>query len=197
MEALVISWQSTPEGWTAWVVCAVEEGQVVTNVLHCGVAAEATAHAADVKGLLGRTAYVWGAVRAGLTRRGWHLRVVVDGRTVADGSEAVLMVSAAIGSSVGGGTQIVPGESDDGKVDVVIAHGTSVRARVGFALDLRRGRHTEREDVSVTQGRQVSVEAVTGRDAFAVNADGEVAEGRLRSRRWTLREQAWRLRTPE
>lgn len=33
MEALVISWQSTPEGWAAWVVCAVEEGQVVTLLL--------------------------------------------------------------------------------------------------------------------------------------------------------------------
>lgn len=30
VEALVISWQSTPDGWAAWVVCAVEEDQVVT-----------------------------------------------------------------------------------------------------------------------------------------------------------------------
>lgn len=30
VEALVISWQSNPEGWVAWVVCAVEEDQVVT-----------------------------------------------------------------------------------------------------------------------------------------------------------------------
>lgn len=30
VEALVVSWQSTPDGWVAWVVCAVEEDQVVT-----------------------------------------------------------------------------------------------------------------------------------------------------------------------
>ncbi|WP_367181627.1 zinc-ribbon domain-containing protein [uncultured Serinicoccus sp.] len=30
VEALVISWQNTHEGWAAWVVCAVEEDQVVT-----------------------------------------------------------------------------------------------------------------------------------------------------------------------
>lgn len=175
-----------------------EEGRVVTNVVHCGVAAEATAHAADVKGVLGRAAYAWGAVRAGLTRQGWHLRVVVDGHPVADGSERLLMVSAAVGSSVGGGNEIAPAaHGGDGKVDVVIAHGTSMWARVGFALDLRRGRHTERDDVTVTQGRVVQVEAVTSRDAFAVNTDGDVTEGRLRSRRWALREEAWRLRVPE
>ena len=33
VEALVISWQSTPDGWAAWVVCAVEEDQVVTVLL--------------------------------------------------------------------------------------------------------------------------------------------------------------------
>ncbi|QFG68476.1 diacylglycerol/lipid kinase family protein [Ornithinimicrobium pratense] len=172
-------------------------GRVVTNVVHCGVAAEATAHAADVKGVLGRTAYTWGAVRAGLTRQGWHLRVVVDGRTVADGTERLLMVSAAVGSSVGGGHEIAPNaDAGDGQVDVVIAHGTSARARVGFALDLRRGRHIERQDVTVTQGREVLVKAVTSRDAFAVNTDGDVEKDRLRSRRWQLRADAWRLRAP-
>lgn len=175
-----------------------DEGQVVTNVVHCGVAAEATAHAADVKGVLGRAAYVWGAFRAGLTRTGWHLRVAVDGRTVSDGSQRLLMVSAAVGPSVGGGTRIAPGaEGDDGQVDVVIAHGTSVRARVGFALDLRRGRHTGRQDVTVTRGREVSVEAVGPRDGFAVNADGDIVAERSLRRRWSLREKAWRLRVPE
>lgn len=175
-----------------------EDGQVVTNVVHCGVAAAATVRAADVKGVLGRTAYIWGAVRSGLTRQGWHLRVVVDGRTVADGAERLLMVSAAVGSSVGGGTEIAPDASGgDGKVDVVIAHGTSAWARVGFALDLRRGRHTERDDVTVTHGREALVQAMTSRDAFAVNADGDVAKDRSRGRRWELREEAWRLRVPK
>jgi hypothetical protein len=33
VEALVVSWQSTPDGWSAWVVCAVEDDQVVTLLL--------------------------------------------------------------------------------------------------------------------------------------------------------------------
>jgi diacylglycerol kinase (ATP) len=174
-----------------------EDGGVVVNVVHCGVAAEATAHAAEVKGLLGRTAYAWGALRAGLTRRGWRLRVVVDGRPVADGSGRVLMVSAALGSSVGGGTTIVPKDRQaDGLVDVVVARGTSPWARVGLARDLRRARHLERDDVSLTRGRRVEVEAAGPRDAFRVNADGDVAKERLGARRWDVRGGAWRLRVP-
>ena len=174
-----------------------EDGHVVVNVAHCGVAAEATAHAAEVKGLLGRLAYAWGALRAGLTRRGWHLRVVADGRTVVDGSEPVLMVSVALGSSVGGGTPIAPeARHDDGLLDVVVASGTSPWSRVGFARDLRRGRHIERDDVLVVRGREVVVEALGARDAFRINADGDVADGRLRRRRWELLDDAWRLRTP-
>lgn len=174
-----------------------EDGRVVVNVVHCGVAAEATASAAEVKGVLGRAAYGWGALQAGLTRTGWHLRVVVDGVTVVDGSDRVLMVSAALGSSVGGGTLIAPdAEPDDGLVDVVVATGTSPRARVGFARDLRRGRHTAREDVVTARGREVVVEAVSPRDAFRVNADGDVSAEHTRARRWRIVDEAWRLRVP-
>ena len=174
-----------------------DNGQVVVNVAHCGVAAEATAHAADVKGLLGRAAYVWGAVRAGLTSEGWHLRVSVDGKAVLDGSRSVLMVSLALGSSVGGGSQIAPGAAQEsGRVAVIVATGTSLRARIGFARDLRRARHLEREDVSVAHGEEVLVEAVTSRDAFRVNVDGDVADEPSLSRRWRLVEDSWRLRVP-
>lgn len=172
-------------------------GEVVANAVHCGVAAEATARAADVKGRLGRAAYVWGALRAGVTSTGWHLRVTVDGTTVVDGSDRVLMVSAVLGSTVGGGTPIVPpSPEDDGLVHVVVACGTSPWARVGFARALRRGRHAERDDVLVVSGREVLVEAVDPRDAFRVNTDGEVSEGRSLTRRWRLQREAWRLRVP-
>lgn len=175
-----------------------DDGRVVVNVVHCGVAAEATASAAEVKGAVGRTAYVWGALQAGLTRIGWHLRVEVDGVTVVDGSDRVLMVSAALGSSVGGGTLIAPdARPDDGLVDVLVATGTSPAARVGFARDLRRGRHTAREDVVTRRGREVVVEAVGVRDAFRVNADGDVSEDRTRGRRWGIVEAAWQLRVPQ
>lgn len=170
---------------------------VVVNAVHAGVAAEATAHAGDVKGLLGRAAYVVGALRAGVTSRGWHLRVVVDGRTVADGSEPVLMVTLALGSSVGGGTRVAPAaRPDDGLVEVVVARGTSTVTRTSFARDLRKGRHTRRSDVTVTRGREVLVEAVRPKDAFHVSADGDVPPGRIRRRSWRVEPDAWRLRVP-
>ncbi|KUG53459.1 hypothetical protein AVL62_01290 [Serinicoccus chungangensis] len=175
-----------------------DEGSVVVNVVHAGVAAEATAHAGDVKGVLGKAAYGWGALRAGLTSKGWHLRVSVDGENIADDGRPELMVTLALGSSVGGGTPVAPhARADDGQVEVVVAHGVSPLARVRFALDLRKGRHTQREDVTLTSGREVVVTAERDIDAFRVNTDGEVEEQRVARRSWRLLDQGWTLRVPE
>ena len=174
-----------------------DTGGVVVNAVHAGVGAEATASAGEVKGVLGKAAYAVGALRAGLTTRGWHLRVVVDGRTVADGSEPVLMVTLALGSSVGGGTRVAPtARPDDGLAEVVLARGTSAIARTSFARDLRKGRHTRRRDVTVTRGQEVLVEAVGPQDAFHVSVDGDVPPGRIRRRTWRVEPDAWRLRVP-
>lgn len=173
------------------------DGAVVVNAVHCGVAAEAAARAADVKGTLGSAAYGIGALRAGLTSAGWHLRVMLDGRTVTDGSERVLMVSVAVGSSVGGGTPLAPHAApEDDLVEVVVACGTSPAARIGFARDLSRGQHTRRADVVTARGREVLVAALTPRDAFRVNADGDVEQDRSRSRSWVHVPRAWTLRLP-
>ncbi|WP_299518716.1 diacylglycerol kinase family protein [uncultured Serinicoccus sp.] len=175
-----------------------DTGAVVVNAVHAGVAAEATAHAGDVKGVLGKAAYGWGALRAGLTSKGWHLRVSVDGESIADDGRPELMVTLALGSSVGGGTPVAPhARADDGQVEVVVAHGVSPAARVRFALDLRKGRHTQREDVTLTSGREVVVTAERDIDAFRVNTDGEVEEQRVARRSWRLLEQGWTLRVPE
>ena len=175
-----------------------DEGSVVVNVVHAGVAAEATAHAGEVKGVLGKAAYGWGALRAGLTSRGWHLRVTVDGEGIADDERPELMVTLALGRSVGGGTPVAPhARAGDGQVEVVVAHGVSPWARVRFALDLRKGRHTRREDVTLTSGREVVVTADREVDAFRINTDGEVEDQRVMRRSWRLLDQGWTLRVPE
>ncbi|ANS78134.1 Transcription regulator [Serinicoccus hydrothermalis] len=174
-----------------------DTGAVVVNVVHAGVAAEATAHAGDVKGVLGKAAYAWGALRAGLTSKGWHLHVTVDGEGTADDDRPEFMVTLALGTSVGGGTPVAPhARPNDGQVEVLVAHGVSPRARVGFALDLRKGRHTRREDVTLTSGREIVVEAVADEDAFRVNTDGEVEQERVTRRSWRLLDQGWTLRVP-
>ncbi|MFK5584075.1 diacylglycerol/lipid kinase family protein [Serinicoccus sp. LYQ131] len=175
-----------------------DEGVITVNAVHAGVGAEATAQAGDVKGVLGAMAYGVGALQAGLTSRGWNLRVVVDDEVVADGTDPVLLVTLALGPSVGGGTPVAPdARPGDGVVEVLVAHGVSPLARVGLAADLRSGRHVEREDVSLTSGRSVRIEAVAEDDAFRVNTDGEVAPERTLARSWRMLDQGWTLRGPQ
>ncbi len=171
-----------------------DQGRVVVNVVHVGVAAEATAYAREVKGVLGRTGYLLGAVRAGIGARGWRLRLLVDGEVVLDGASRTLMVSVALGSSVGGGTPVAPTATpDDELADVVVCTATGWASRLAFARDLRAGRHLERADVRLLRGRRVQVEAVA-EDTFRVNADGDLV-GRRRHSTWTLQPRAWCVRT--
>lgn len=174
-----------------------DDGGIVVNAVHAGVAAEATAEAGDVKGVLGKTAYAYGAARAGLTSHGWRLRVEVDGEVVLDGTDPVLMVTLALGPSVGGGTPVAPrADSGDGRAEVMIACGVSMLARLGFARDLRKGRHTRRSDVTTTRGREIRVSVSGPKDAFRVNTDGDPEDQRITSRTWRLLDDGWALREP-
>lgn len=174
-----------------------DRGGVVVNAAHAGVSAQATAHAKDVKHLLGPAGYAIGAVRAGFTAPGKRLRVVVDGHQIEDGSRRVLMVSVALGTSIGGGAPLAPHASpDDAVADVIVATADGPLARAGYGLDLRRGEHLDRDDVRVVQGRHVQVVAASPEEAFLVNTDGEV-EDRRTERTWALVPHCWRVRTPE
>lgn len=172
-----------------------EDGRVVVNAVHAGAGAEAMVQA-RAKSLLGRYAYHLTAAVAGLRARGWHLRVVVDGRTVHDGRRPVLMVAVGLGRTVGGGAPVAPGaDPTEGRAEVVVSLATGWPARFAYAVALRLGRHHEREDVVRTHGREVTVEVVRGA-AFRTGSDGELA-GPFTSRRWRLVPEAWPLVGPE
>jgi diacylglycerol kinase family enzyme len=163
--------------------------------VHAGIAAEATSNAEQLKGVLGTAGYAMGALRAGVVAHGWHLRVRVDDEVVTEGDRPVLMVSIAVGRSVGGGTLIAPGASPtNGQAQVMVCTATDPSARASFAWDLQRGRHTAREDVTVLRGRSVRVEAV-GEHPFGVNTDGDL-DGEHWSRLWTVQDNAWVCRVP-
>lgn len=137
------------------------------------------------------------ALRAGLTSRGWNLWMQVDGEVVLDGTEKVLMVTLAVGPSVGGGTPVAPdAQPGDGQAEVMIACGVSAGARFGFARGLRKGRHLDRGDVRTLRGRAGIVEAVEPDDAFRVNTDGDVDDERIGRRRWQVLDDGWALRSP-
>lgn len=165
---------------------------VVVNAVHLGVGAEAGRRAAAWKPRLGRLAYPLGAVVAGLSARGWPLRVTVDDAVVADGTRRVLMVALGNGVTIGGGAPVAPqARPDDGRVDVIVSFATSRSARIGFAAALMRRRHPQRADVVNSRGRTVTVDG----GPVPVNTDGEVAVVH-QARTWTVLHHAARVIVP-
>ncbi|WP_331273210.1 diacylglycerol/lipid kinase family protein [Motilibacter deserti] len=167
-----------------------DDGSAVVNAAHAGVGADAAKAAGGLKPALGPAAYPVGAVVAGVRSTGWKLRVEVDGQVVAD--DDALLVGVANGTSIGGGTLLAPdADPGDGLLDVVVATSTGPLERMGFALDVRRGEHAERDDVVTARGRSVTVSG----EEFGVNEDGEVL-GPLTSRTWTMSPGAWSVWAP-
>ncbi|MGN6242475.1 MAG: diacylglycerol/lipid kinase family protein [Motilibacteraceae bacterium] len=172
-----------------------DDGGLVVNAVHAGVGASAAEAAQAWKERLGAAGYAVGSALAGVREAGWRLRVVVDGRELASGSDGgddrLLMVGLGIGTSIGGGALLTPhAEPDDGLVDVVLAAATGPLARVAYAVAMRGGEHVDRDDVAAVRGREVLVEAAGPGEEFGTNADGELA-GPFRRRRWRLRPAAW------
>jgi YegS/Rv2252/BmrU family lipid kinase len=163
---------------------------VAVNAVHVGVGAEAAERATELKDRLGKAAYAVGSAAAGVRASGWDLTVEADGAVVHEGSP-VLMVGVANGRSIGGGAELAPeAEPDDGWLDVVVATSTGPLARLGFGISMREGEHVERDDVTTTRARSVTVRG----EAFPLNADGEL-EGPVSSRTWTIQPAAWSLLT--
>jgi len=168
-------------------------GGVVVNVVHLGVGAQANRDGRPLKPVFGRAAYRVGAVVAGLRSIGWLLRVVVDGRVLADGRHRVLQVGIGNGRTIGGGTPLTPDAVlDDGLADVVISTATGPLSRVRYGRLLEEGRHGTHPEVVVTRGREVEVSG----PETPVNSDGELGDA-VRRRRWTVRPGAWRITVPE
>ena len=168
---------------------------VVVNAVHVGIGASAARRAQTGKKVLRRFAYPAGALAAGVAARPWHLRVVVDGEVVHDGSQGVLLVAVNLGSTVGGGARLSPAATPhDGLVDVVVSQATGPLARAGFAAAMVRGQHVERQDTATTRGADVLVESVDGR-CFVANADGDLTDERT-SFRWRAVGDAWQVLAP-
>ena len=165
------------------------DGGVVVNAVHAGVGAEAGRAAERLKPRLGNIGYVVGALTAGLRASGQRLKVEVDGTVVAPGHRRVLQVAIGNAPYVGGGTELVPAaEPADGRVDVVVSFAVSAAARAWYAVLLRLGRHTGRDDVVTCRGRVVRIAG----EPFWCNADGELS-GPHRDRTWTVEPAAYRL----
>lgn len=179
---------------TAYDVLRDDAGGVVVNAVHLGVGALAARSAAGLKPRLGPVAYPLGALPAGMRSGGWPLRVVVDGRVLAEGSRPALMVGVGNGRGIGGGTPLHPAaDPGDGLLDVLVSWATGPLARIGYGLALARGRQRRRVDTASGRGRSVTVSVPPGGRPVPVNADGELGES-LRERTWRVEPGALRLR---
>jgi diacylglycerol kinase family enzyme len=176
-----------------------DTGGIVVNAVHAGVGAEAGLQAQRLKDRLGVAAYPVGAAVAGVTSAGWRLRVTVDGTAVsspagwaADGDTGVLMAGVCNGPTIGGGTALAPGaDPGDGLADVVVCTATGAAARAAFAAALVTGRHTERDDVAVVRGREVSISG----EPVELDADGELQPAAA-ARTWRVEPGAWSVLVP-
>lgn len=173
-----------------------DRDRIVVNNVHVGTGAQAGRHGATWKerlspfglGLLG---YPIGAVRTALRPEVLRLRVEADGEVVEPG-RPVLMVAVGNGVSVGGGAEITPdADPADGRADVMISYAIGPWARIGYAVDVLRARHPERDDVRTLRARSVTV----GGEDFWISADGEL-EGPVSRRSWRVLPAAYALIVP-
>ncbi|HET6168503.1 MAG TPA: diacylglycerol kinase family protein [Marmoricola sp.] len=174
-----------------------ELGEIVVNHVHVGASALASRSGATWKERLGPyglglVGYPVGALIAAVRPPTLRLHVEVDGEVVTDVDRQVLMIAIGNGASVGGGTELTPAaDPSDGKVDVLVSFATTPQARLGYAIDLLRRSHHDRDDTLYLRGSTVSVSG----EEFWLSADGEVTgpEGR---RTWHVERAAYSLLTP-
>lgn len=171
-----------------------ELGEVVVNNVHVGTSALASKHGASFKEVLGPfglglLGYPLGVAKAAVRPPAVRLRIEIDGEVVADVDRRVLMVSVGNGSSVGGGAEINPDADPTSRsLDVMVSYATDPLARIGYAVDVVRRKHQERDDVLHRRGSRVSV---SGED-FWISADGEIS-GPERRRSWHLEPAAYSM----
>lgn len=168
-----------------------DQGGIVVNAAHVGIGAEANLRAEPWKKVLGPVGYAVGAIVSGVTGKGFHADVRVDGAAV-ELPHRLLQVAVGNGRYVGGGAPLLPdADPFDGRLDVAISWSEPRLRRLAYAWRLRKGRHPMRDDVIYRKAERVEV---TG-EPTPVNIDGEVC-GEQRRHTWTVEPGRLRLRAP-
>ncbi|WP_238993418.1 diacylglycerol/lipid kinase family protein [Nocardioides caldifontis] len=170
-----------------------DAGTVVVNNAHLGVGAEASRAADKWKPRLGRIGYALGALSAGYDPKFLKVTVTVDGRAVVR-RRRVAQVAIGNGSSVGGGTELIPGaDPADGELVIIVSRARGRLRRFAYVARLRTGKHHLMREVDRTSGCEVVVEG----EPFYVISDGEISEQPFRRRSWKLEAGAVQMYLPE
>jgi diacylglycerol kinase family enzyme len=170
-----------------------DTGMVVVNNAHLGVGAEASRAADKWKPRLGRVGYALGALSAGYDPKFLKLTVTVDGHEVVR-RRRVAQVAIGNGSSVGGGTELIPGADPvGGELTVIVSRARGRLRRFAYVARLRRGKHHLMREVDRTTGCEVVVEG----EPFYVITDGEISDESCTRRSWRLVSGAVQMYLPE
>jgi len=168
-----------------------DAGLVVVNNVHLGVGAQASREAKAWKSRLGRFGYVVGAIKAAAKPDFIRVQVVVDGEPLLR-RQRVVQVAIGNGSTVGGGTELIPdADPTDGELTVIVSHAVRALSRLVYMARLKGASHHLMKEVVRADGHHVEVEG----DDFYVTADGELS-GPHRRRTWDLREGAVEMWLP-
>ena len=125
-----------------------------------------------LKWRIGKAAYVWHGLQEWWRYPYPRFEVIADG----DLLEASFVAVSNI-PYYGGAYALAPGaRPHDGKLDLVLFRGNGRRDTLGFALDLLRGAHLRRNDVTVRHVQEVELRSPAGAVA---QIDGDVCEERL------------------
>ena len=153
------------------------DGRPFLNAASAGLSVLAADRARPLKPLLGPLAYAVGALRAGLTARPLHCRVLVDGDPFYDGPAWQVIVAGT--GAFGGGAEVDAADAGDGLLDVAVLECGPRPVLVRRAWGMRRGGLVEQDGVRHARGRVIEVH---GDEIAAFNVDGEVC--RLRPARF-------------
>ena len=105
-----------------------------------------------LKWRFGKAAIVWQGLREWWRYPYPRFEVIADGEPLEASFVAVSNIPY-----YGGAFPLAPGaRPDDGKLDLVLFRGRGRRATLGFALDLLRGAHVRRRDVTVRHVEEVA-----------------------------------------
>jgi diacylglycerol kinase (ATP) len=125
-----------------------------------------------LKWRIGKAAYVWQGLQEWWRYPYPRFEVIADG----DPLEASFVAVSNI-PYYGGAYALAPGaRPHDGKLDLVLFQGRGRSDTLGFALDLLRGVHLRRSDVTVRHVQEVELRSPAGAVA---QIDGDVCEERL------------------
>jgi diacylglycerol kinase (ATP) len=141
-----------------------------TNGVGIGFDAQVAIQASRIRRLRGLPLYGWALLKVLRSLHPPHIRLTLDGRTVADRN--LTLVTVGNGACHGGGFWICPdARPDDGLFDVCIADAVSLPRLLRLLPKVMRGTHVHLPEVQVLRARHVHLSSP---DPLPVHADGEI-----------------------